>query len=166
MKHTCRTRSHVAIALALALAGVPALSSACSEGMFSSGKGLAFQSYLAPRPAQVLIYSTAPAGERNPLHAGLQKAGHTLTVVGDADALAAALERQRYDIVITAIDDADHIASAVEAGADAPTLLPIVARGTGDASSLRERFGAFVFDGASLGQYLTVINRVVSSRAN
>lgn len=164
MKHPSRTRW--TLALALALAGIPALSSACSEGMFSSGKGLAFQSYLAPRPAQVLIFSTAPDGERNPLHAGLQKAGHTLTVVRDADALAAALERQHYDIVITAIDDAAQVASTVDGGADAPTLLPIVARGTDDASSLRERFGAFVFDGASLGQYLTVINRVLSSRAN
>src|SRR5688572_5203633 len=91
------------LALALALAGAPAPSSACSEGMFSSGKGLAFQSYLAPRPAQVLIYSNAPDSESSSLNEGLQKAGHTLTVVHDADALAAALDRQRYDIVIAAI---------------------------------------------------------------
>ena len=166
MKRNSRTRSHLAIALALAMAGAPALSSACSEGMFSSGKGLAFQSYLAPRPAQVLIYSTAADADRNPLHAGLQKAGHTLTVVHDNEALAAALKRQHYDIVITAIDDAEQVASSVETGASAPSLLRVVARGSGDASSLREQFGAFVFDGASLGQYLTVINRVLSSRAN
>lgn len=166
MKRNSRTRSHVVLALALVFAGVPALSSACSEGMFSSGKGLAFQSYLAPRPAQVLIYSTTADAARDPLHAGLQKAGHTLTVVHDTDALAAALKRQHYDIVITAADDADQIASSVETGADAPTLLPIIARGASDASSLRDRFGAFVFDGASLGQYLTVINRVLSRRAN
>lgn len=164
MKHPFRTSCYLAVAFVIA--GVPALSSACSEGMFSSGKGLAFQSYLAPRPAQVLIYSTSPATERDSLHAGLQKAGHTLTVVHDADALAAALEGRRYDIVITTIDDAEQVASSVETGAGAPTLLPVVARGTRDAASLRERFGAFVFDGSSLGQYLSVINRVQSGRVD
>jgi hypothetical protein len=162
MKHAFHSPWH--LALALALSGVPALSSACSEGMFSSGKGLAFQSYLAPRPAHVLIYSTSPDDDDSPLHAGLQKAGHRLTFVRDADALAAALEGHHYDIVIAGIEDAEQVATNVETGAGAPTLLPIVARGMANASSLRERFGEFVLDGASLGQYLTVINRVLSSR--
>jgi hypothetical protein len=156
-------RSGLQCALALSIASVPALSSACSEGMFSSGKGLAFQSYLAPRPAHVLIYSPSSDGDRDPLHAGLEKAGHTLTIVRDADAMAAALESRHYDVVIAA---AEHVATTVPTGADAPAWLPIVARGTGSASSLRDRFGTFVFDGASLGQYLTGINRVLSSRAN
>jgi hypothetical protein len=164
MTHICRIG--LQLALALAMAGAPALSSACSEGMFSSGKGLAFQSYLAPRPAHVLIYSTAADGDADPLHAGLQKAGHTLTIVRDADALASALDSGHYDIVIAAVDDAEQVATNVRTGAGAPALLPIVARGTASAASLRERFGTFVFDGASLGQYLTVINRVIGSRAN
>lgn len=154
--------SLLVVALAVALA--PAAAQACSEGMFNSGKGLAFQTYLAPRPARVLIYSTAPEEERAALHAGLQKAGHRITEVSDAAALVAAIRHERYDAVITRLDAAEQIAA--QADADIPPVLPIVARAERNSPQVRGRFDLFLLDGASLGQYLRAINRALRSSTN
>jgi hypothetical protein len=149
------------LALAVALCLAPAMPArACSEGLFNSGKGLAFQGYLAPRPAVVLLYSTAPEDQRVALRAGLQRAGHRVTEVGDASALAAALAANHYDVVITGLD----AASAVPASAtdDAPRVLPVVARAQRSSPQVRDRYPVVVVDGASLGQYLRGINRLLS----
>ena len=151
-------------ALVLVAALTPPLSHACSEGMFGSGKGLAYQTYLAPRPARLLIYSPAPVAEREALHAGLQKAGHQVTVVDDASALAAAIKSEQYDVVITGLDDAQEVAS--QGGENAPPVLPIVARADRNSPVVRDRFDLVLLDSASLGQYLRTINRALRSQAN
>lgn len=159
---------HTILAGALAIASTPA--SACGEGMINAGKGLPYQAYLAPRPATVLIYAspdpTTSVSERDALYAGLQKAGHKLTVVGDAGALASALRDKHYDVVITAFDTLDTVATATaDAGGSAAhtTLLPVVARRDRNSPQLHSRFGAFVVDGASLGQYLKMIGKSLAS---
>jgi hypothetical protein len=143
------------LALGLA-ASLPAL--ACSEGLFNSGKGLAYQGYLAPRPATVLIYSTKPGSEREALLAGLQRAGHRVAVASDTAGLTAALAANQVDVVITDIASVDAVTSS-----DAhPRVLPVVARG--QRGSLRDRFPVVVVDGASLGQYLRGINRLLDAK--
>ena len=153
------------LALAALLGCLPGITQACSEGMFNTGKGLAFQGYLAPRPAQVLIYATAPQQEGDRLYAGLEKAGHTVTVVNDEAALAAALGQQHYDVVITALDSADQVTASAGTADAAPRLLPVVARSERNAPQVRDRFEVFLLDGASLGQYLGGINRVLKGGA-
>lgn len=154
----------VFIVSALALAPLPA--QACGEGMFNTGKGLPYQAYLAPRPAAVLVYSTpdASGAEQDALHAGLQKAGHTVTVVRDADSLKRAIGEHRYDVVISAFDVVDAIPTQVTAGETPPSILPVVARSARNSPQLRDRFDLFVLDGASLGQYLRAINKTVAAR--
>lgn len=158
------------ITIAVALAVAPTRLSACGEGMINAGKGLPYQAYLAPRPATVLIYAspdpTATDADRSALYAGLQKAGHKLTVVGDAAALAAALRDRHYDVVITAFDAVDTVATATaDAGGSAAhtTLLPVVARQDRNLPQLHSRFDAFVVDGAGLGQYLKMISKSLAS---
>ena len=151
------------IALAAVLACLPAPSQACSEGMFNTGKGLTYRGYLAPRPAQVLVYATAPKSESDMLYAGLEKAGHTVTVVHDEAALATALGQQRYDVVITALDGAEQVTANAGAGDNAPRLLPVVARSARNEPQVRDRFEVFLIDGASLGQYLGGINKVLKA---
>jgi len=43
-----------------------------------------------------------------------------------------------------------------------PRLLPVVARSDRNTPQLRNRFDLFLIDGASLGQYLKVINNAVA----
>ncbi len=158
----------LAIALSLASAPVPA----CGEGAFNAGKGLAYQGYLAPRPATVLVYAnpdpTVNQADRDALYAGLTKAGHKLTVVKDAGELASALRERHYDVVITAFDAVDTVqAATADAGnaAGKTALLPVVARSDRNSSQLRSRFDAFVVDGASLGQYLKMIGKALPANA-
>ena len=158
-----KTLCRLSLLGALTLASPAAL--ACGDGMFNTGKGLAYQSYLAPRPAAVLVYAdpgeSASDAKREALYAGLKKAGHTITVVRDADAMRRAIGESRYDVVISSLDGIDAIA-AVE-GVQS-RLLPVVARSARNSPEVKNRFDLFLIDGASLGQYLRAINQSITTR--
>jgi CheY-like chemotaxis protein len=136
---------------------------ACGEGQFNMGQGLRYQGYLAPHPASVLVYDNSGDSDRKALYAGLQKAGHKVTVVRSADAMSQALQAGRYDVVIADFDDAAALQS--RAGRSAKTgVLPVVARNRRNAPEVSSQFKLFLLDGASLGQYLKGINQLLSMR--
>lgn len=144
---------------AASLALVPmAAAQACGELKFNAGRGLPFQTYLAPRPADVLVVAS-DAVEASYLE-GLEQAGHRLKVVASADEIAAELEQQHYDIVIAAYDSMDRVQPQVGGATDSPRLLPIVARSMRK-SALVQGFDQVLLDGASFGQYLTVIHKLL-----
>lgn len=145
--------------LASALALAPASAQACGEGQFNMGQGLRYQGYLAQRPATVLVYDDGAAA-RKALYAGLQKAGHKVTVVGNAKALSQALGTRRFDVVIADFADATVVESSASTMVK-PRLLPVVVRSRRNAPEVRNRFKLFLLDGASLGQYLKSIDQVV-----
>ena len=152
-----------AIGLSLAFACSPA--SACGEGQFNMGQGLRYQGYLAPHPATVLVYDDG-ASDRKALYAGLQKAGHKVTVVNTADAMSQALQAGHYDVLIADFDDAAALQSRTSGtSAKKPGLLPVVPRNRRNAPEVSSRFKLFLLDGASLGQYLKGINQLLSMRA-
>ena len=134
----------------------------------NEGKGLPYQSYLAPRPATVLIYAnpdpTVNESQRQALYAGLQQAGHKLTVVTDTAALSAALRERHFDVVIAAFDSTDMVAAA--AGNDGhegkTTLIPVVAKSERNSPQGSSHYSIVLVDGASLGQYLKTINTIMS----
>lgn len=152
----------LALASALALPASP--SQACGEGQFNMGQGLRYQGYLAPRPATVLVLDDGTMEpQRKALYAGLQKAGHRVTVVSDAAALSQALGEKRYDVIIASFADVDAVAARAAGASTQPRVLPVVQRNARNEPALR-RFPLFVLDGASLGQYLKVINQALSVR--
>jgi CheY-like chemotaxis protein len=159
MKRSIPTSTALAFSLALV---VPA-AHACGEGQFNMGHGLRYQGYLARHPAAVLVYDDGTV-DRKPLYAGLKKAGHKVTVVGTADAMAQALRAQRFDVVIADLDDATSMQSRLAATSAKTKVLPVVSRNRRDAPELRNQFKLFLLDGASLGQYLKVINQSLSLR--
>lgn len=141
----------------------PAL--ACGEGQFNMGQGMRYQGYLAPRPAAVLVFvdPSADAAERQKMVKGLQQAGHRVTLAENPDALATAMHGTHFDVVIADIAQADAVA-AINAPADkAARLVPVVARSDRNSPDVRSRFSLYLFQGASLGQYLKVINQAVAS---
>lgn len=145
--------------LAALLAGGTA--NACGEGQFNMGHGLRYQGFLAPRPATVLIYSTAgdSVASRDALVKGLRESGHTVVAVSDANAVSEALASHRFDVLITDYENVDIAAAKAQgAGSAAPALLPVVDRRMRKDPGLHERFRSFVLSGASLGQYLKSIN--------
>ena len=149
--------------LAAALVIGPGAAFACGELKFNAGRGLPFQSYLTPRPANVLILTSTSEGDSGNVSAGLEKAGHRVTVVADVAAMRDALQAQRFDVVITALDSADTVTSNVARSAGEARVLPVVSRAARNSAAVRERFEQFVLDGASLGQYLSTINKLLPS---
>lgn len=149
--------------LAAALAASTAL--ACGEGQFNMGQGMRYQAYLAPRPATLLVYDEASsdsnAPERARLYKGLEQAGHRVTVVGNAEALSKAMAGNHYDVVIADFAEVDLLQAGSGLAASQARLLPVVERKARNAPELRSRFGLFLVDGASLGQYLKVINQAL-----
>jgi hypothetical protein len=137
---------------------------ACGEGMFNSGKGLPFQSYLAPRPADVLVLAESEAAFGNALYTGLENAGHRIVVVTSTEALQREMRQHRFDIVISSLRDVDQVLAGSDELESIPKLLPVVARNERNTPAVRGRFDLFVLDGASLGQHLSVINRALSGR--
>jgi hypothetical protein len=140
---------------ALAALLVAPAAHACGEGRFNTGGGLAYQGYLAPRPATVLILDEAEDEKEQSVYAGLQRAGHRVTVVHDSAALAAGLAEGGVDVVIGAMDA---IATLHDPNA---RLLPVVARSERDSPQVRAHFATVLVDGASLGQYLRGIHRAL-----
>ena len=69
------------IASVLALASLTA--QACGDVLFRVGHGMRYDSYIAPHPAAVLLYTRGggeSTGKEAALRKGLEKAGHTVTV--------------------------------------------------------------------------------------
>ena len=88
-------------------------------------------------------------------------------MVTDANALETALRKKHYDVVIAAFAAADTVATATaDAGAAGKTtLLPVVTRSDRNSPQVRSRFGAFLVDGARLGQYLRMIGKALPANA-
>jgi hypothetical protein len=148
--------------LLTALATSPVAALACGEMMFNAGRGLPFQSYLAPHPADVLVLWTD--ARHDEYYAALERAGHRITLVADAEDIAAELAANHFDIVIADFDALSQVPQAVASNTGSgPRLLPIIARNLRKSPQVRDRFEQFLIDGASIGQYLTVINRVLDN---
>ena len=159
--HASRRRCSTFLLLAL---GASSAAQACGEGMFNTGKGLPYQVYLAPRPAAVLVYAapdTASGQGEASIYAGLQKAGHHVTVVRDATTLKQAMSQKHYDVVISAFDDIDTVTAAESA--QTPSLLPVVTRALRNTPEVKNRFDLFLLDGASLGQYMRAIDKLIKA---
>jgi hypothetical protein len=162
------TNFGLTLAAVLGLLATAPSARACGEGQINEGKGLPYQSYLAPRPATVLIYAnpdpTASESQRQTLYAGLQQAGHKLIVVTDAAALSAALRERHFDVVITAFDSTDIVAAAAGSNDQngKTTLIPVVAKSERNSPRVLSHYSIVLVDGASLGQYLKTINTIMS----
>ena len=135
---------------------------ACGEGIFRMGGGLRYQGYLAPHPAEVLVYDTsrAPPRDRSVVYRGLVQAGHRLTIAHDEAELARALAMQSYDVMITGSDEAARVAAATPSGAS-PKWLRVVADAAGSLGGANGPGDAFVVQGAGVGRYLRLIDRLV-----
>ena len=142
---------------ALILVPLPAL--ACHEVVVAVGKGLASQAYIAPNPAEVLILWTDAGQDRE--YAGLELAGHRLTLVADLEELSDELARNRYDIVIAPLDFVDSVNQ--QTAASAVRVVPIVSREMRRSREIRARFDQYLVDGTGVARFLTVINRVMAS---
>lgn len=155
---------HLTLILSIAAAlGAACPAFACGEGVFHMGDGLRYQGYLAPRPATVLVFddNRTPRAEKVAFYRGLVQAGHRLSIAHSADELAQAMQQRRYDVVIADFSELGVVGAAAPSAPRTPKLLPVVQRNQQHAPGLRSRFEVFALEGASVGQYLKLINRLM-----
>lgn len=139
---------------------------ACGEGIYTMGEGARHRGYLAPRQATVLIYNdqgTVPEATKA-VYRGLVHAGHKVEVARNAGQLSTALRDRRYDVVIADYDQIDVVDLQVDL-VSKTSLLPIVTNEQRGTDSWKERFRFSLTQGASLGQYLKLIDKLVKDRA-
>ena len=153
--------------IAGSLSAVPLDAQACGATLFGAGQGSRFQAYRARVPADVLIYAspqlaTSTATSEPGIQAGLKKAGHRVTVVSDADALASALSGQRFDVVIAEAGEVDAVAAQLGNAGRPVGVLPIAVGESDGAGLSRERYPQLLAGGANLGQFLKAINQLMS----
>jgi CheY-like chemotaxis protein len=145
-------------ATALALALAPSPGQACGESLLRVGQGLHYQVYQAKVPATVLVYAGAT---RPDVLAGLQQAGHRITVVRDAQALDQALRARRYDLVMVDAADAGRVAAQLQRLSIRADVVPVLAR---NEAAQRDRHADAIAANAGLGQYLKRINTIMKAR--
>ena len=139
---------------------------ACGEGIYTMGEGARHRGYLAPRQATVLIYNdqgTVPEATKA-VYRGLVHAGHKVEVARNAGQLSTALRDRRYDVVIADYDQIDVVDLQVDL-VSKTSLLPIVTNEQRGTDGWKERFRFSLTQGASLGQYLKLIDKLVKDRA-
>jgi len=162
-------RKTATVLLALALSTVSLAAQACGEVMSRMGGALRYHAFITRHPADVLIYA-GPQGlqrgdaDRAQFHDNLERAGHTVTVLTDPDALAQALSTHTYDVVIASAGDMDTVSAQLAKAAREPALIPILPHDMPDPSALRERFPRMVSEDASLNQFLKSIEQSMKAR--
>lgn len=124
-----------AVLLGAGLALSATQAQACGESMFKSGQAMRYHSFISRHPAQIMIYRPSAEGAvPQQLYSGLERAGHTVTVVTDVRGLARALGAKKFDVIIAAAPDAQVVAAQIDSIQHAPTLLAIAdGREAGDA---------------------------------
>ena len=155
-------KSHLAAVLlgaGLALSATQA--QACGESMFKSGQAMRYRSFISRHPAQIMIYRPLAEGAVPlALYSGLERAGHTVTVVTDVHGLAQALGTKKFDVIIAATSDEQIVAAQINTVQHAPTLLAIA--GNGEARDARAPLSAS--DGTNA--YLKTIEETMRTRGS
>lgn len=157
----------VLIAAVLCVASGNAL--ACGESMFHTGQGMRYHTYITRRPAEILVYSPGQwksGAAQAELYSGLEKAGHKVTVVGDADSLTQALAAHQYDVVIAGSGEMDAVAAHIVKTAREPNFIAVINRDASDQRQLRERYPRNVREGDDLNQYLKSIEQTMQTRGS
>jgi hypothetical protein len=161
---------HIAIAVSafgLTIAAVDA--QACGESMFHTGSAMRYHAFISRRPATILVYnpgSWKSGVAQAELYKGLEKAGHKVTVVGDAVALSQAMSAHTYDVIIAGSGEMDAVAVHIVKSVREPTLMAVISRDGGDEHQLRERFPRNVREGDDLNQYLKSIEQTMQTRGS
>ena len=131
---------------------------ACGESMFHSDQGMRYHSSTARRPADILVYrpEAAIGDATTQIYAGLQRAGHHLTVVAAEPAAIDALASRHFDLLIASPSDIDALKAHLNSSARAPALLAVI---DDTDKSDEARFPQYVRPSDGVDKYLKSIDR-------
>lgn len=138
---------------------------ACGESMFHADQGMRYHRFITRRPADILLYQPEPAlGDlNNQLYAGLQSAGHHLTLVAQEPAAIDALTSKHFDVIIASSRDMDSVTAHLDSSTRKPIQLAVISDGN---KSDESRFPQYVRQSDSVDKYLKSIERSMRERGS
>lgn len=115
---------------------------ACGDKFLRVGRGARYQrAYVAVHPANLLLVArpgSSVAATLKELEPTLKRAGHKPVVVRDAAAVPEALERGRFNIVLTDMKDVPAVEGATRSTGARVDVLPFIAQPTPEARAAAE----------------------------
>jgi hypothetical protein len=139
---------------------------ACGESLFHNGQGMRYHAFITRQPADILFYRPSSSGSTDSskqLFAGLEKAGHHVTILIEESGVMNALMTHHYDVVIASAHDMDAISAHLDKSKSEPALLAVVGS---DQDSQRERFTHSVRASDGVNQYLKSIEQSMRTRGS
>ena len=146
---------------------------ACGDKFLLVGRGAGFgRGYAALYPASILVFAGTPAGKATTISdsrfaTALKQAGHRVQVVTKASALADALARGGYDIVLAPFRDAVDLEGRIGTLVGRPTLLPMLYKpDPSELTSATRQFGTLLTGPDRMSHFLAQIDDVMKTRLN
>lgn len=163
-----RKTTTLAFAITLSTAAI-GQAQACGEVMYRMGGALRYHAFITRHPAEILIYAGSSAvgrsdAERTKFRDNLEKAGHRVTEVASAEALAQTLATHHYDVIIASAGDMPAVSTQIANAPREPALIPVLERGATNERELRERFPQMVNEDANLNQFLKTIEQSMKGK--
>ena len=151
--------------LAIALISGASAVFACGESMFHADQGMRYHGSTARRPADILIYrpETAIGDTTSQIDAGLQRAGHHVTVIAEEPAAIDALSSRHFDLIIASPSDIDALTAHLNSSARAPAQLAVI---DDTDKSDQSRFPQYVRQSDGIDKYLKSIERSMRQRGS
>jgi hypothetical protein len=138
---------------------------ACGESMLHPDQGMRYHGFTTRRPADILVYrpDAALGDSTKQIYAGLQRAGHHLTVIAQEPAAIDALSSRHFDLIIARPSDMDALTAHLDSATHAPALLAVI----DDADkSDAARFPQYVRQSDGVDKYLKSIERDMQERGS
>lgn len=135
------------------------LAQACGDSLYRAGKGIAYRTYTAPLPGNLLIFGESESAME--LAAALERSGHTVQVVRHHQGVAAAMASNDFDVVIAAYEHRLTFHGSIARS----EFIPVVTSGA-DAAAAKKSFDAvMIADKHKIKHYLKAIHRVLKKNA-
>ncbi len=130
---------------------------ACGDSLYRVGRGVAYRTYSAPLPGNLLVH--VHSAETEALATAMAESGHSVRIVADLDELRSELNRGGYDVVVTSLDDSFTATQGLGA-----VFVPFAAT-SAEAKSVKRQFKRVLVATDDLPRHLLTIHRVLKSRA-
>ena len=146
------------IALLVAAVLAPATAFACGDALFRVGKGIAYRTYTAPLPANVIVVAQGPSVAE--LVERLIESGHSVQVLDPESNLEVELKEAKVDAIIAPYSERESIEDAKKAVGLSATYLP-VAMSRDEAKIAKRSYKQVLRSDNELKHYLKAIHKVV-----
>lgn len=154
-----RVSTFVITVVTILVLGTPALTQACGESLFRVGKGVAYRSYSAPIPANIVVYTETDA--QREFAQQLAESGHDVRVTSSPVELASLLAADDYDVVVAPYSGWDTVSRNEFASAH---YIPVVDEDSAAIAVPGEQFDQqLLLDGDLKTQLRTIHAKLVAS---